>query len=199
MLKCWPWLLVSLLFSGCSWLAPDRDKAYLEAHQVPPLKLPPDLADAQIPGAVTITTPPPEAAEEIPEPDTQPRPSDQEAPFIELRQPYGKAWPMTLKALNHLKLEVFDQNRRQGYFRFIHSRAEQQLEEDRGLWGDFLYFFTGAESLREREYTLRLYPAEGGTYLYLLDNEGNPMNDEESVKLLNRIQEKLAEFQSANQ
>ncbi len=117
-----------------------------------------------------------------------------EGGMIQLNQPFAKAWVMTLKALNRLKLEVFNRNRKQGIFRFIHSFMEHELAKDRGWWEDLMYFFTGEGKLREREYMLRLIPADGVTRLYLLDDKGNPLSDSASLQLLNHIRDKLTEL-----
>ncbi|GEM_PF-3574985 len=188
------WLAIFLcyfLLFGCSRLVPDHDKDYLTAQSLPPLKLPPDLASAPVAGAIPareiIKTEPSEVTHETP-------PTVSEGGFIQLDQPFSKAWTMTLKALDRLKLEIFKRDRKQGIFRFIHSAAEKELAEDRGWWGDLMYFFTGEGKLREREYMLLLSPTDGVTRLYLLDDKGRPLSDSESLQLLHRIQEKLTEL-----
>lgn len=189
-------IVLSLFFCflpGCSWLVPDHDKDYLTASELPPLKLPSDLANAPVADAVPAPeTPEKESLE--PEPDHQSMPPVSEGGMIQLNQPFAKAWVMTLKALNRLKLEVFNRNRKQGIFRFIHSFMEHELAKDRGWWEDLMYFFTGEGKLREREYMLRLIPADGVTRLYLLDDKGNPLSDSASLQLLNHIRDKLTEL-----
>ncbi len=179
------WLLfVPSVLGGCAWLVPDREQEYLQARQLPPLKLP-----AEVDTSLTIQPPP---ALPTQPPPLLPTAPDDTVPYIELKQPFAAAWVTTLKALNLLRLELTGRDLTQGSLEFLYTPAEQELATDRGWLGDLLYFITGAETLREQKYRLLLQPQDRTTRLYLLDPEGKPRTDQTSLGLLEQLKQALA-------
>ncbi len=181
------WLLLAML-TGCAWLVPDKEKEYLlHPRQLPPLRLPessdqiPRLEALEPEPAVPTQPPPPLAPPQV-----------GQAPFIELPQPFSQAWVSAIKALNRERLEISDRDPRRGVLRFLHSTAEAELAQDRGIWEDLLYFFGKGARLREREYQLVLQPdGDDKTRLYLFDLQGRPLTDPEAMKLLRRLRHAL--------
>ncbi|GAB4356252.1 MAG: hypothetical protein Kow0060_08720 [Methylohalobius crimeensis] len=179
-------LLLAALLGGCSWLIPDREKQYLQARQLPPLKLPADTGSADR----GIQPPPPAVPAQTPPP--LPTVPNSTAPYIELAQPFTEAWVSTLKALNRLRLEITERDPDRGRIGIVYTPAEEELAEPGGWWEDILYFFTGAGTLREENYQLLLQPSDDTTRLYLLDSEGKPRTDPLTMDLLERLKQTLA-------
>lgn len=179
-------LLVPAVLGGCAWLVPDREKEYLQARQLPPLKLP-----AEVNPASSLTIPPPLAVPTQPPPLLPTAPADT-APYLELNQPFAAAWVTTLKALNLLRLELTGRDPQRGSLELVYTPAEQELAEDRGWLGDLLYFITGAETPREQKYQLLLQPVDSATRIYLLDPKGKPRADQTTLGLLEQIKQTLA-------
>lgn len=179
-------LLVPAVFGGCAWLVPDREKEYLKARQLPPLKLP-----AELNTAAGLTIQPPLAVPAQPPPLLPTAPADTAA-YIELNQPFASAWVTTLKALNLLKLELTRRDLQRGSLEFVYTPLEQELAEDRGWWEDLLYFIPGAETVREQKYQLLLQPVDSATRLYLLDADGKPRTDQTTLDLLEQLKQTLA-------
>ncbi len=188
----YPWLLLlpALCLCGCSWLLPNREKEYLSVQPLPPLKLPPDLTQSQAPTLEDIRPPAvvPAESPSIPKPEG----SDTSAHYIELPQPFSQAWISVIKALDRLSIEITDRDADRGVFHIIHSTTEQKLAQDRGMWEDLLYFFTGEGELHERRYQVLLAPAGDKTRIYLLDAKGNPIDDPETLELLEQLKKTLS-------
>ncbi len=179
------WLLFVLaVLGGCAWLVPDREQEYLQARQLPPLKLP-----AEVDTGLTIQPPP--ALPTQPPPLLPTAPADT-APYIELKQPFAAAWVTTLKALNLLRLELTGRDLQRGSLELVYTPAEQELAEDRGWWEDLLYFLPGAQTPREQKYRLLLQPIDRATRLYLLDPGGKPRTDQTTLGLLEQLKQALA-------
>lgn len=180
------WLLLAIL-NGCSWLVPDKEKEYLlHPEQLPPLRLPEKTARAP---RLEALKPPPALPSQPPPPLAPPQVG--KAPFIELPQPFPEAWVSAIKALDRERLEIVERDPERGVLRFLHTEAQAELAQDRGIWEDLLYFFGKGARLREREYQLVLQPVEGKTRLYLFDAKGLPLTDPETMKLLERLQHAL--------
>ncbi len=181
------WLLLAML-TGCAWLVPDKEKEYLlHPRQLPPLRLPESIV--QIPRLEALKPTP--AVPTQPPPPLAP-PQVGQAPFIELPQSFSQAWISAIEALDRERLEIIDRDPRRGVLRFLHSEAEAELAQDRGIWEDILYFFGKGARLREREYQLVLQPAgDEKTRLYLFDTRGRPLTDPVAMKLLRRLQRAL--------
>jgi len=186
----WPILILALWVSGCSWLIPDREKEYLGVQPLPPLKLPPDLTRTDTPTLESIR--PPSVIPSQPPAVEAPKDSAASAHFIELAQPYSESWLRLIKALDQLGIEITHHDAERGVLNILHSSTEEELGEDQGMWEDFLYFFTGEGKLHEREYQLLLTPAGDHTRLYVLDSDGHPSDDSQTLKLLERLQQSLA-------
>lgn len=186
----WSILILTLGVSGCSWLIPDREKEYLGVQPLPPLKLPPDLTKTDTPTLESIR--PPSVIPSRPAAVEAPPGSAASAHFIELAQSYSESWIHLIKALNQLGIDITHQDAERGVLNILHSSTDEELLEDRGLWEDFLYFFSGEGKLHEREYQLLLTPAGDHTRLYVLDSDGQPIDDSETLKLLEQLQQTLA-------
>ncbi|BCX81348.1 outer membrane protein assembly factor BamC [Methylomarinovum caldicuralii] len=177
--------LIALLLSGCSWLVPDKEKELLAIRPLPALKLPP--ASGTVPTLEAVKPPP-----VVPTPPRIPATATLETLYIDLDQPFAEAWVHTLQALDRLELEITGRDPNRGVLHIIESAAEAELAQDRGWWGDLLYFFGRGAQLREREYQLVLQPAGDQTRLFLLDTDGRPLQDERARQLLQRLQRTLA-------
>ncbi len=183
-------LLAVLGMHGCAWLIPDREKEYLSVQPLPPLKLPPDLLETHPPSLEEIKPPAaiPSKAPSVPLTGV----TDTSAPYIDLPHPFPRAWSKVLKALNQQAVEITEMDADRGLIDIIHSSTGQELGQDQGLWEDLLYFFTGKGKLHERAYQLLLVPVADHTRLFILDEKGDPVDDPQSLQLLQDLKKTLA-------
>ncbi len=186
----WPVLVTVLWMNGCSWLIPDREKEYLSVQPLPPLKLPEDLLDSQAPSLEEIEPPSviPSQEPSIPLSGA----TNASAHYIDLPHPFPQAWNDVIKALNHQAIDIIEMDADRGLIHIVHSSTGQELVQDQGLWEDLLYFFTGKGKLHEREYQLLLAPVETHTRLFILDEKGDPVDDPETLQLLQDLKNTLA-------
>ena len=157
---------------------------------LPPLKLPKDLIEPQTPSLEEIEPPSVIPSQEPSVPLSEV--TDTAAHYIELPQPFAPAWADVITALNRLAIEITEMDANRGLIRIIHSSTEEELAQDRGFWEDLLYFFTGEGKLHEQEYQLLLAPVDDHSRLYILDDEGNPIDDPVTLQLLQDLKQTLA-------
>lgn len=200
-------------------LFPDKQKQYRYSTDLPPLEIPPDLSSGSIEGAkVSSRREEPAAAEEeaaerketaVSEDSEESKPAPpkrrhsvkpaaatlaqnaEDAPLIEIEEPFAEAWNDVHRALGRLEVEVTDRNRSEGVFYVNYGgSAKPKKDEETGLWSDIKSVFTGTESDGEN---LKVFLEEGDnvTTISVRDSSDKVASDGLGLQLLKQLNDKL--------
>ena len=216
LLTCSSWLTAC---STIASLFPDKQKQYRYSSDLPPLEIPPDLTSSTLDGAVTTekgaaVSPETEAEEEKPvetkrrdaaPPDEEIKPrkhrststaptlaqNADDAPLIEIDEPFADAWNDVHRALGRLEVEVTDQNRSDRVF-FVHYAGPNQPKkaEKGGLWSDIKSVFSLADSTGQ-DLRVKLEQGEQATQIYVLDTADKAVTSGLGLDLLKRLNDNM--------
>ncbi len=208
---------VLLNVSACTYiknLFPDKEKDYQFTTEIPPLVLPPDLANdsaakalSVVPAAETADVAVSDSVDEAlenepsaPESETD-QDIDRESIQLELvdadqgakRLRIGTssitAWRMLGKALSRNSIEVTNRNQEERLF-YIHYEPNKQVVEDESILDEIVFFFIGFD-IAEREYILKLIESNRQTDVIILDKEQKPVADQVSLRLLTLLHDTI--------
>ncbi|MDO9423567.1 MAG: outer membrane protein assembly factor BamC, partial [Methylobacter sp.] len=161
---------VLLNVSACTYiknLFPDKEKDYQFTTEIPPLVLPPDLANdsvAKVPSAAPAAEATDVAASDSTDESTGVEPfapqtetdqdidrkliqlelvdADQGTKRLRIGASSVTAWRMVGKALSRNSIEVPDRNQEERLFH-VQYDPNKQVVEDGSFWDEIVFFFTG--------------------------------------------------------
>lgn len=206
---------VLLNVSACTYiknLFPDKEKDYQFTTEIPPLVLPPDLANdsvAKVPSAAPVaeTSVASDSADEAPgvEPTAPQTETDQEldrksiqVELVDADQGTKRlrigtssitAWRMVGKALSRNSIEVPNRNQEERLFH-VQYDPNKRAVEDGSFWDEVVFFFSGFE-INEREYILKLVENNRQTDVIIMDKEQKPVADQASLRLLTLLHDTI--------
>lgn len=213
-------VLLALAFdlNGCSVLQdwfPDKEKDYQFTTELPPLVIPPDLAQKsplpkraapvefaapKVEKAIETaakaavqemeTTPiqrPVLSETEIPKNEIQISLTHENVPTLNLNVPKNRAWRIIGKALSRSSIEVtkHDQESGQIYIQVADTKPPQS-EQEKSFLDDTVSVFDGFIG-NEQSYVLQFQETSGKTAVTVLNSELQPLKDNSSEKLLSSL------------
>ncbi|WP_340122043.1 outer membrane protein assembly factor BamC [Methylobacter svalbardensis] len=208
---------VLLNVSACTYiknLFPDKEKDYQFTTEIPPLVLPPDLANdsvAKVPSAAPVVEATDvavsDSADEAPgvEPTAPQTETDQDldrksiqVELVDADQGTKRlrigassitAWRMVGKALSRNSIEVPNRNQEERLFH-VQYDPNKRVVEDGSFWDEVVFFFTGFETA-EQEYVLELVEDNQKTDVIIMSNERQPVADQTSLRLLTLLHDTI--------
>jgi uncharacterized lipoprotein len=201
-------------------LFPDKQKQYRYSTDLPPLEIPPDLSSGSIEGAKVSSRreePAPSAEEEgegrkeaaasedaeesKPEParrghatkpvSTTLAQNAEDAPLIEIEEPFAEAWNDVHRALGRLEVEVTDRNRSEGVFYVNYGgTAKPKKDEETSLWSDIKSVFGSSDSDGEN-FKVVLEEGDNITTISVRDSSDKVAADGPGLQLLKQLNDKL--------
>jgi len=208
---------VLLNVSACTYiknLFPDKEKDYQFTTEIPPLVLPPDLANdsvAKVPTAAPVAEATDvavsDSADEAPgvEPTAPQTETDQDLDrksiqleLVDADQGTKRlrigassitAWRMVGKALSRNSIEMPNRNQEERLFH-VQYDPNKRAVEDGSFWDEVVFFFSGFE-INEREYILKLVENNRQTDVIIMDNERQPVADQASLRLLTLLHDTI--------
>lgn len=179
---------------------PDKEQAYKESVELPPLEVPPNLTTSSIDDPVVVTsealvTPKakaPEVETTADIRDSSAAESEEALTYLEIGDSFPQAWRLVGKALSRVDAEVFDQNRSIGIYYVLYEDEEAQ-EAQTSFWSKLTFWRDEAVDTEEQEYRLKLQEQGDKTTLMVLDDMDKAQSRGPGLKLLQLVEEKLLE------
>ncbi len=178
--------------TACDWIKsqfPDKVKDYYYSSEIPPLYVPPELANnridtqtgvdaagsgSQAPGAPQVVVDQVKLVE-----------LQGGATRIQLSEPFDRAWRIVGKALSRQALEITDRNLADGVY-YVQYDPNAHAMEDGSIWEELVFFF-GEDQNQEKEYRVRLAQNRQFTEVIVTDDNDVPLSDGPGLKLLKSI------------
>jgi uncharacterized lipoprotein len=115
----------------------------------------------------------------------------EDAPLIEIDEPFAEAWNDVHRALGRLEVEVTDQNRSDRVF-FVHYAGPDhpKRQEETGLWSDIKSVFSSSDVPGE-DLRVKLEEGEKSTNIFVLDTADKPTTTGLGLDLLKRLNDTL--------
>ena len=184
--------LVLSSLTACDWIKsqfPDKGKDYYYSSEIPPLYVPPELANNRIDTQAGVI----ETGVNDPLPGTPQVVVDQVklveleggATRIQLNEPFDRAWRIVGKVLSRQALEITGRNLADGVYNVQYDPNAHAME-DGTIWDELLFFF-GEEQNQEKEYRIRLAQKQQFTEVIVTDDNDVPLSDGPGLKLLKSI------------
>ncbi len=178
--------------TACDWIKsqfPDKGKDYYYSSEIPPLYVPPELAnnriDTQAGGIETGSNDQvPKAPQVVVDQVKLVQPTGGAA-RIQLSEPFERAWRIVGKALSRQALEITDRNLEDGVF-YVQYDPNAHALEDGSIWDELVFFF-GEDQNQEKEYRVRLAQNQQFTEVIVTDENDVPLSDGPGLKLLKSI------------
>ncbi len=212
---------VLINLSACGYVKsffPDKEKDYQYTTEIPPLIVPDDLKQQQIPDLFSSASPAPSstppnaaavtAAVSAPVEDTAPNaPTENESVIpdtaitvervnfdagenrLRINVPFTRAWRIINKALSRQSIEVTERNQEEGLYT-VHYDPDERKVEDGSYWDEIVFMFSGIQSY-EKTYLLKLERHNQQTDIVVADEDQQLLSDAASFKLLTLLQETI--------
>lgn len=178
--------------TACGWIKsqfPDKGKDYYYSSEIPPLYVPPELANNRIDSQAGVI----ETGVNDQVPETPRVIVDQVrlmelqggATRIQINEPFDRAWRIVGKALSRQALEITDRNLADGVY-YVQYDPNAHTVEDGTIWDELVFFF-GEDQSQEKEYRVRLAQNQQFTEVIVTDDNDVPLSDGPGLKLLKSI------------
>ena len=190
--------IISIAAIAACGSLPDKEQAYKESVELPPLEVPPNLTTSSIDDPVVVTSDdlvvPKESEIETTADikDSSATEGEEALTYLEIGDSFPQAWRLVGKALSRVDAEVFDQNRSLGIYYVLYEDKEAR-EAQTGFWSKLSFWRDEAVDTEEKEYRLKLQEQGDQTTIMVLDDTGKAQSQGPGLKLLQLVEKKLLE------
>ena len=206
--------LIVIFTSACSPMKkalPDKRDDYKSAKELPLLEVPPDLSGSVFDDPSLQTSDSSNSAnyavalgnDSVPGESgfsRTPQPalvlSNDSGSYLEIYEPFPRAWRKVGKALSNLEIEIADRNRSIGMFYILYEDPDANQPNESGFWASLAFWRDVKVEERERQYRVKLERSTQSTKVFLLDRAGKNQSQGVGPRLLKMMAEKLNQSQS---